>query len=71
MRWKTKVTITKILLFIMTGAIGYYMGKYIYLWWRKKYNITTKPNLLLILLACFALTLLPNAMLVLIYYGVR
>jgi len=55
----------------MLGVIGYYMGKYIYQWWRKKHNVTTQPNLLLILLTTFALTLLPNAMLILIYFGVR
>lgn len=61
--------ITKILLFIMTGVIGYYIGKYTYQWYRKKYNVTTEPHLWLLLLTTFAITFLPNSLLVLWYWS--
>ena len=54
MKQKTKVTITKIILFISLGMIGYYIMKHIYLWYRKKKNIKTEPNLSCMLLCVLA-----------------
>lgn len=58
MKRKTKVTITKVLLVILLGIIGYFIAKAIYLWYRKKRNITTEPNLSRILIYAITFNLI-------------
>ena len=66
---KLKLLITKILLFIMLGAIGYLLGKWIYMWYRKKYDIQTDPNLLSLIFLTLLISIVPNMLLVAWYLG--
>ena len=50
----------------MLGVIGYFIGKEIYLWYRKKRGIATEPNLGLILFITFLFTDFPFLMLILL-----
>jgi len=50
MKRKTKVIITKICLFFMLGLIGYLIASELYVWYRRKKNITTQPQLDVLLL---------------------
>ena len=58
MKRKTKVSITKVLLVFLLGVIGYFIAKAIYLWDRKKRNITKEINLSRILIYAITFNLI-------------
>jgi len=56
---KIKITITKILLVVMWGILGYYIIKALYLWIRKRRNTTTPISLGFVLSVSFLITFFP------------
>jgi len=59
MKRKNKALVTKILLFLMWGLLGYFILKKIYLWQRKKRKVIEEINLSYCLLVSFLITIVP------------